>query len=396
MKFSQSAVLAFAATAAAAPSPSATTPQKPRQAAGCESAVTLDASTNVFQSYTLHPNNFYRAEVEAAVEQISDPSLAEAAAKVADVGSFLWLDTIANIDRLEPALEDVPCDHILGLVIYDLPGRDCAAKASNGELAVGELSRYKTEYIDKIVEIIKAHPNTAFALVIEPDSLPNLVTNIDLQTCQNSASGYREGVAYALSQLNLPNVVMYIDAGHGGWLGWDANLKPGAEELASVYKSAGSPSQVRGIATNVAGWNAWDLEPGEFSDTSDAQYNSCQNEKTYVSTFGSYLRDAGMPNHAIIDTGRNGVQGLREEWGNWCNVNGAGFGVRPTANTGLELADAFVWVKPGGESDGTSDSSAVRYDEFCGKPDAYKPSPEAGQWNQAYFEMLLQNANPPF
>lgn len=113
----------------------------------------------------------------------------------------------------------------------------------------------------------------------------------------------------------------------------------------------------------------------------------------------------------------------------WCNVNGAGFGKRPTAETDLDLLDAFVWVKPGGESDGTSDSSAVRYDSFCGKddgkgssfppfkktkkksgtstpvsnrtrltiiPTAFKPSPEAGQWNQAYFEMLLRNANPPF
>ncbi|KAK3305325.1 glycoside hydrolase family 6 protein [Chaetomium strumarium] len=396
MKISQSTALAaFAAAAMAAPS--STTPQKPRQASsGCSSAVKLDASTNVFKKYTLHPNSFYRAEVEAAVQQLSDPSLAAAAAKVADVGSFLWLDTIENIGKLEPALENVPCDHILGLVIYDLPGRDCAAKASNGELKVGELNRYKTEYIDKIVSILKAHPNTAFALIIEPDSLPNLVTNSDLSTCQQSASGYREGVAYALKNLNLPNVVMYIDAGHGGWLGWDANLKPGAEELAKAYKAAGSPKQFRGFSTNVAGWNAWDLSPGEFSKASDAKYNSCQNEKTYVSTFGRYLKDAGMPNHAIVDTGRNAVQGLRKEWGNWCNVNGAGFGVRPTADTGLELADAFVWVKPGGESDGTSDSSATRYDSFCGKEDAFKPSPEAGQWNQAYFEMLLKNAKPQF
>jgi cellulose 1,4-beta-cellobiosidase len=57
-------------------------------------------------------------------------------------------DQIANIERLEPALQDVPCNHILGVVIYDLPGRDCAAKASNGELKVGEINRYKTEYID--------------------------------------------------------------------------------------------------------------------------------------------------------------------------------------------------------------------------------------------------------
>ncbi|RYP77471.1 hypothetical protein DL769_003425 [Monosporascus sp. CRB-8-3] len=252
MKFSNAAVAAFAASAMAAPN------KKPRQSAlACDSPVRLDASTNVFQQYTLHANNFYRGEVEAAAAQISDPALKEKALKVADVGSFLWLDTIKNIEKFEPAVADLPCDEILGLVIYDLPGRDCAAKASNGELKVGEIGRYKTEYIDVIAGLLKANPNSAFALIIEPDSLPNLVTNIDLQTCQQSQAGYEEGVAYALKTLNLPNVVMYVDAGHGGWLGWNDNLRPGAQELAKVYKNAGSPSQVRGIATNIAGWNAW-------------------------------------------------------------------------------------------------------------------------------------------
>jgi hypothetical protein len=46
--------------------------------------------------------------------------------------------------------------------------------------------------------------------------------------------------------------------------------------------------------------------------------------------------------------------------------------------SGSSLVDAFVWVKPGGESDGTSDTSATRYDSFCGLEDAFKPSPEAG------------------
>ena len=48
-------------------------------------------------------------------------------------------------------------DEILGLVIYDLPGRDCAAKASNGELKVGEIGRYKTEYIDGTSDPGAAH-----------------------------------------------------------------------------------------------------------------------------------------------------------------------------------------------------------------------------------------------
>ncbi|KAK7989403.1 hypothetical protein PG989_009718 [Apiospora arundinis] len=382
-------VAVFAAGALAAPN-------RRGAAAACSSAVKLDASTNVWKNYKLHANTFYRSEVEKAVEAISDSSLKAQAAKVADVGSFLWIDTIANIAKVEPAIADTPCSDILGLVIYDLPGRDCAAKASNGELAYNELPKYKSEYIDPIVAILKKNPNTAFALLIEPDSLPNLVTNADLSTCKQSKTSYEEGVAYALKNLNLPNVVMYIDAGHGGWLGWDANLKPGAEELAKVYKAAGSPKQVRGFATNIAGWNAWDLSPGEFSKASDAKYNSCQNEKTYVQKFGAALKSAGHPSYAIVDTGRNAKTGLRKEWGDWCNVDGAGFGKRPTADTGDSGADAFVWGKPGGESDGTSDSGATRYDSFCGKDDAYKPSPEAGTWNQAYFEMLLKNASPQF
>lgn len=46
-------------------------------------------------------------------------------------------------------LAETPSTDILGLVIYDLPGRDCAAKASNGELKTGELAKYKSSYIDR-------------------------------------------------------------------------------------------------------------------------------------------------------------------------------------------------------------------------------------------------------
>ncbi|KAG7092888.1 1,4-beta-D-glucan cellobiohydrolase cel6c [Marasmius oreades] len=366
----------------------------PTPRAACTSPVKL--SGNPFQGRTLHANSRYAGEVNNAVAQITDSTLKAKAQKVASVGTFLWLDTIASISTFEKYLTETQCNEIFGVVIYDLPGRDCAAKASNGELAAGDVSTYQTKYIDPIVAIIKKHPEVAIAAIIEPDSLPNLVTNSGLATCQASASGYRQGVQYALKNLNLPNVAMYLDAGHGGWLGWDANLQPGAQELANAYKGAGSPASLRGFSTNVAGWNAWSKVPGEFENTSDGQYNKAQDENRYVNLFGAALASAGMPNHAIVDTGRNAVQGLRDAWGDWCNVDGAGFGVRPTTNTGNSLADAFVWVKPGGESDGTSDSSAQRYDSFCGLADAFKPSPEAGTWNEAFFEMLLKNAVPSF
>ncbi|KAF1832787.1 exoglucanase-6A [Decorospora gaudefroyi] len=395
MKGAFSIALASAITGVfALPSPTENGPITARAAAACSTPVRL--SGNPFSGRKIHANAFYASEVSSAAAQMTDSAMASAALKVADVGTFMWLDKRDKIPILEPTLKDIECGEIGAFVIYDLPGRDCAAKASNGELAVGELNIYKSEYIDPIVDIFKKYPNTAVALVIEPDSLPNLVTNIDLQSCKDSASGYRDGVAYALKQLNLPNIAMYIDAGHGGWLGWNDNLKPGAKVLADAYKAAGSPKAVRGVSTNVAGWNAWDMVPGEFADRSDAQWNKAQNEKKYVELFSPQLRSAGMPGQAIVDTGRNAVQGLREEWGHWCNVDGAGFGVRPTTDTGSSLVDAFVWIKPGGESDGTSDSSADRYDSFCGHSDAYKPSPEAGEWHQEYFEMLLRNADPQF
>lgn len=52
------------------------------------------------------------------------------------------------------------------------------------------------------------------------------------------------------------------------------------------------------------------------------------------------------------EIGRNGVQPTAQQaWGDWCNLIGTGFGVRPTTNTGDALEDAFVWIKPGGEGD---------------------------------------------
>lgn len=86
MKLSSATLIAFAAGAIGAPADIVT----PRQApGGCSSAVKLDAKTNVWTSYTLHPNNFYRSEVEAAAAKMSGAD-AQKALKVADIGTFLW------------------------------------------------------------------------------------------------------------------------------------------------------------------------------------------------------------------------------------------------------------------------------------------------------------------
>jgi cellulose 1,4-beta-cellobiosidase len=117
--------------------------------AACTSAVKLSGSTNPFTTNTLYANSYYGDEVTAAAANISDAALKAQALKVGKVGSFKWIDTISVIPTIDAMIKDVPCGEIIGLVIYDLPGRDCAAKASNGELAVGEVAKYKSQYIDR-------------------------------------------------------------------------------------------------------------------------------------------------------------------------------------------------------------------------------------------------------
>jgi len=132
---------------------------------------------------------------------------------------------------------------------------------------------------------------------------------------------------------------------------------------------------------------------------------------------------ARFPNHHfIIDTGRSGwparAAGLpienRTHRGNWCNVTGAGIGERPRADP-VAGVDAYYWLKPPGESDGTSDSTQTtpdaegkRYDPMCGanpveRPyatgeliatDALQGAPPAGHWFEEQFFMLVRNATP--
>lgn len=138
-----------ALTAAVAVTSVFAAPAVVQKRAACSSAVTLSGSSNPFATNKLYANSYYADEITAAVADMTDATLIAQAKKVAEVGSFKWIDTISVIPTIDAMIKDVPCGDIIGLVIYDLPGRDCAAKASNGELAVGEVARYKSEYIDR-------------------------------------------------------------------------------------------------------------------------------------------------------------------------------------------------------------------------------------------------------
>ncbi|KAF9527027.1 cellobiohydrolaseII [Crepidotus variabilis] len=362
------------------------------------STSTPDAG-NPYNGYTVYLSPYYAAEVQQASASITNVGSKSKALSVGNIPTFTWFDVIAKTSDLGTYLADADSlskssgkKYLVQIVVYDLPDRDCAALASNGEFSIanGGEANYRM-YIDRLVAQIKKYPNVRVVAVIEPDSLANLVTNLNVAKCSGAQTAYKNGVTYAMQQLNAVGVYMYLDAGHAGWLGWPANIDPAAQLFATLYKTAGSPQFVRGLATNVANYNALSaVSP----DTSITQGNPNYDEMHYINALAPKLQSQGFPAHFIVDLGRSGQQGIRQQWGDWCNVKGAGFGIRPTTNTGSSLIDSIVWVKPGGECDGTSNNSAVRFDAHCGQSDALQPAPEAGSWFQTYFEQLVNNANP--
>jgi cellulose 1,4-beta-cellobiosidase len=95
--------------------------------------------------------------------------------------------------------------------------------------------------------------------------------------------------------------------------------------------------------------------------------------------------------------------------GNWCNQSGAGLGQRPVANPAPGF-DAYVWIKPPGESDGSSslipNDEGKGFDRMCdptytGNPrnnnqlsGALPDAPISGAWFSAQFRQLMANAHP--
>jgi cellulase/cellobiase CelA1 len=96
----------------------------------------------------------------------------------------------------------------------------------------------------------------------------------------------------------------------------------------------------------------------------------------------------------VVDTSRNGIDFVRKKWGNWCNLARAGLGERPQPAP-LPGIDAYYWIKPPGESDGTGDTTQPNFDEECQSADSMPGAPAAGAWFEKHFLRLVGNATPP-
>ncbi len=379
--------LAAAGCAGAKPKPvtAATTPHAP-------------TNMNPFEGARMYVNPDYAKSVEALIA--SHAGEAELLKKMAAIPTAIWMSSIAdtkNLPRyLDDALRQQKADAkptVTTVVVYDLPNRDCNAAASAGELAAtpdGE-ARYQRDFIDVIAAAFAAHPDQRIAVVLEPDSLGNLVTNLVNPTCQVAEGIYKRGIAYAIAKLSLPNVFIYLDAAHSGWLGWPKNLTRSIPVFKEVMDMAGGVDRVRGFAFNVSNYNPAKNPTNAPRDPASAP----NDELEYVADFSRALSAAGITGKAfVIDTARNGKPFIRGTSGNWCNIKGAGLGERP-ATAPSPGVDAYLYIKPPGESDGTSDAKASRFDRNCASDDATPGAPEAGKMFDSYLITLLKNATPP-
>ena len=215
------------------------------------------------------------------------------------------------------------------ITAYNIPFRDCGSYSAGG---AASHDAYRA-WIDGLAAGIGARRTV---VILEPDALPQL-------DCLDAAGRQArlDSLSWAVSRLKAnPATFVYLDAGNKGWVS-AANMVPRLQ------------------AANIGAADGFSVNVSNFFTTAESL------------SFGNDLSGRLGGKHYVVDTSRNG-QGYN---GDWCNPSGRGLGQAPTGNTGQGLADAYLWIKGPGESDGTCNGG-----------------PAAGSWWPDYALGLAQRA----
>jgi endoglucanase len=302
------------------------------------------------------------------------------------------------------------------LVAYNIPGRDCGGLSAGGALTT---DAYKA-WIDGFAAGIG---DRKAVVILEPDGLGLLPST----NCGGPRADYPftdaerfEELNYAVDRLEQqPGALVYLDGTHSHWLS--------TGDISSRLVQAGV-QRAQGFFLNVSNFRAtadslkygtWISECIAFANDPEeggwrlGHYDWCASQ--YFSPFGpvnpddistwhftddwfaANLGTAQPTTHFVVDTSRNGQgpwtapAGRYSDPQDWCNPPGRGLGLRATTSTGNALADAFLWVKVPGESDGTCTRGAPAgsVDPEWGLVD-----PAAGQWFPQQALQLAQLASP--
>lgn len=430
-----------------------------------------DPGPNPFMGHPLYVTVRYQSQVQEVLRTAKSASDRKLLSSVASVPTAFWVDKMSvsnpsnrtDTGTLVGALTDASSKFpspMVTIVVYNVPNRDCGAAASAGELCClkrangtcdmtfnrdcnGGVAEYKHSYVDVIANTVREFcGQVPMSFVIEPDSIPNLITGLENPNCGSVSTGisYRTGITYAIKTLKraCPSSAIYLDAAHGLWLGWESNAEAYVQEI----KAMNVWRLLRGFAVNVSNYNPLgkkcpslgicippedgDGEEDEEDDDDDdddtckaidihrccspdrccyADSNPGFTEANYIQELSEKFRAAipGFQPRFVIDTARNGAKlGPSQCRGTWCNYRDAGIGHRPTVKTGNSLIDAFLWIKPPTESDGCTEilpdgSKCPRFDLACARADAVgsRPgeprAPEAGGLFKYQFLKLVRN-----
>jgi endoglucanase len=333
---------------------------------------------------------------------------------------------IATLQDVERAARK---DQVPVFALYDIPGRDCSGYSAGGAT---DLASYKA-WIDGVAAGMRGKPAI---VILEPDSL-GLLPQANCGSADfTDADRYAE-LNYAVDRLGNGGATrVYLDATHSGW----QNVGDASQRLvlAGVTRAAGFFLNLSNYqyATNEVFYGTWISDCIAYATQIAAgAYGSCPNQywdggpatnwdgdalSPFLvwqdvpysgqhadlawntvgidSRWASMLGSVQPATHFVVDTSRAG----RGPWQttvaypdkqDWCNPPGRGAGPRPTTSTGSPLADAFLWVKVPGESDGSCNrgiSGSTTDPEWGGIVD-----PAAGAWFPAQALQLAQLASPP-
>jgi endoglucanase len=290
------------------------------------SSVKAQTNSNPFSE-----NNFY-VDFESPAYQSYKSNGSELLKKIGTAPQAKWFtgwesdiyNSVKNYVDKASSLNQIPV-----LVSYNIPLRDCGGYSGGGALNFDSYKKWVNSFAS-------ATGDNKVVIILEPDGLglmdclTTTLKNIRLDLYNYAVDAFSKNV----------NATIYIDASM-----WVTPTK-----MAEYLQKAGV-SKTRGISINVSNFKS-----------NSAATDYVQKVKTAL----------GQDIHGVIDTSRNGVDPINDEW---CNPWGKGLGYSATSNTGNSLIDAFYWIKRPGESDGRCNGG-----------------PNAGNWWESYAIELAKNA----
>jgi endoglucanase len=290
-------------------------------------AAPAPGSTNLFAGTPLFVDpHSVAAQRSAALRTGGNAGDADRLAKIAGQPAADWFTDGIAISGITAAVRGrvdtiTSAGRLPVLVAYAVPGRDCGGHSAGGVATSADYASWITNFAAGV-------GSRRAVVVLEPDALAQW--DCLAPTAQQARL---VDLRKAVSVLSASGTIaVYLDGGHANW-------QP-VSVMAELLRSAGVAG-IRGFTTNVANFNPTAAEI----------------------TYGNSVAAALGGKHFVVDTSRNGLGPATD----WCNPAGQALGLRPTASTSSTSADAFVWVKRPGESDGPCNGG-----------------PAAGQWYESY------------